>query len=89
MEKAALQAEKERSSRFQKDRDDDFKQGDEAMDTKFKRLEYLLSQSEVSIRGLKMLDHTFVLPQSGLTIAGLLVDLDDQNQGAARCSSGG
>ncbi|KAI9753630.1 MAG: hypothetical protein M1815_006089 [Lichina confinis] len=47
MEKAALEAEKERSDRFRKDRDDDFKQGDEALDTKFKRLEYLLSQSEV------------------------------------------
>ena len=56
MEKAALEAEKERSDRFRKDRDDDFKQGDEALDTKFKRLEYLLSQSEVSIHGSKMLE---------------------------------
>ncbi len=47
MEKAALEAEKDFSSRLQRDREEDIRQGDEVMDTKFKRLEYLLGQSEV------------------------------------------
>lgn len=47
MEKAALRAGKDLTNRFKKDREEDIKQGDEAMDTKFKRLQYLLGQSEV------------------------------------------
>ena len=47
MEETALREERERNIRLQKEREDDLKGGEEAMDSKFKRLQYLLGQSEV------------------------------------------
>lgn len=47
MEEIALREERERNERLRMEREEDLKGGEEAMDSKFKRLQYLLGQSEV------------------------------------------
>ncbi|KAI9840648.1 MAG: hypothetical protein M1838_003959 [Thelocarpon superellum] len=47
MEEAAMAEERERNLKFQAERDQDLQAGDEVVDPKFKRLEYLLSQSKI------------------------------------------
>lgn len=54
MEQAALAAERDRSDRLRKEREDEMQQGNEAVDIKFKRLQYLLGQSEVRKGGLTL-----------------------------------
>lgn len=51
MENEALGEERERDLKLEKEREQDTKQGEEVLDTKFKRLQYLLGQSEVRTLG--------------------------------------
>lgn len=49
MQDEALSEERERNMKLEKEREEDTKQGEEVLDTKFKRLQYLLGQSEVGV----------------------------------------
>ncbi len=47
MEEQALRSEEQRSQMYERERERDMDRGDEVVDLKFKRLQYLLAQSKV------------------------------------------